>query len=330
MKTAVGHGQMEGAGLEKVMLDFISGKYDVLISTTIIESGLDIPNANTMIINQAQNFGLSDLHQLRGRVGRSNKKAFCYLITPPLSSVNADARRRLRALEEFSDLGSGFSIAMQDLDIRGAGNMLGAEQSGFIADIGFETYHRILNEAIQELKQDEFGELFKEEDKNQAQAFLNVKFVNDCQVDTDLELLFPDDYISGTSERMLLYRELDNIGNIEQLEEFKAGLADRFGSPPKESRELLDVVKLRWKAIDLGMEKIILKNKNMICYFVSDQKSHFYRTSEFIKIVQYVQEGKSGGKMREKNQKLTLTFSNVPNIETADYILKEMIESLQK
>ncbi len=326
VKTGVGHGQMDGQKLEKVMLDFINGKFDVLVATTIIESGLDIPNANTMIINQAQNFGLSDLHQLRGRVGRSNKKAFCYLITPPLSTINADARRRLRAIEEFSDLGSGFNIAMQDLDIRGAGNMLGAEQSGFIADIGFDTYHRILNEAIQELKQGEFKGVFEEDNQQQTEAFLNLKFVNDCQVDTDLELLFPDDYIPGTSERMLLYRELDSIENNEQFEQFKIALIDRFGELPRESRELLEVIKLRWKAIDLAMQRIILKNKNMICHFVADPKSQFFQTPGFIKIVQFVQQGKAGGKMREKNGKLTLTFPNVPNIETADYILKEIID----
>ncbi len=329
VRTGVGHGQLDGPKLEKVMLDFINGEFDVLIATTIIESGLDIPNANTIIINQAQNFGLSDLHQLRGRVGRSNKKAFCYLIAPPLSSVNADARRRLRAIEEFSDLGSGFNIAMQDLDIRGAGNMLGAEQSGFIADIGFETYHRILNEAIQELKQGEFKGVFEEDDQQQTQAFLNIKFVNDCQIDTDLELLFADNYIPGTSERMMLYRELDNIENEDQLLQFKTGLIDRFGKLPKESNELIEVVKLRWKAIDLSMERIILKNKKMICYFVADQKSQFYQSPEFIKIVQFVQQGKIKGKMQEKNMKLTLTFSNVPNIETADYILKQILDFLK-
>ena len=329
IKTGVGHGQMDGPKLEKIMLGFINGDFDVLIATTIVESGLDIPNANTMIINQAQNFGLSDLHQLRGRVGRSNKKAFCYLITPPLSTINADARRRLRAIEEFSDLGSGFNIAMQDLDIRGAGNMLGAEQSGFIADIGFETYHRILNEAIQELKQGEFKGVFEEDDQQQTQAFLNIKFVNDCQIDTDLELLFPDEYIPGTSERMLLYRELDNIEDADQLERYKAGLIDRFGKPPRESRELLEVVRVRWKAIELGIEKIFLKNKNMICHFVADPKSPFYQSPEFIKIVQFVQQSNNGGKMREKNNKLTLTFPNVPNVETADYILKEILETVK-
>ncbi len=323
IKTGVGHGQMEGPKLEKVMLGFINGEFDVLIATTIIESGLDIPNANTMIINHAQNFGLSDLHQLRGRVGRSNKKAFCYLLAPPLSTVNADARRRLKAIEEFSDLGSGFNIAMQDLDIRGAGNLLGAEQSGFIADIGFETYHRILNEAIQELRQEEFKDVFKEDDKQQRQAFLNIKFVQDCQIDTDMELLFPNDYIPGNSERMLLYRELDNVENEEQLSQFKNGLTDRFGKLPKESRELLEVVKLRWKAIELGIEKIILKEEKMICYFIADQKSAFYQSQDFLKIVQYVQKNKNG-RMKEIKHKLTLTFPNIPNVETAGYLLEEM------
>jgi transcription-repair coupling factor (superfamily II helicase) len=324
VKTGVGHGQMDGHKLEKIMLDFINGYFDVLIATTIIESGLDIPNANTILINHAENFGLSDLHQLRGRVGRSNKKAFCYLITPPLSTVNADARRRLKAIEEFSDLGSGFNISMQDLDIRGAGNMLGAEQSGFIADIGFETYHRILNEAVQELKQEEFAGLFDEEDQKQSQAFLKLNYVNDCQIDTDMELLFPEDYIRGTSERMLLYRELDNLENEEQLNLFKTSLNDRFGKMPQESHELLEVVRLRWKAIELGMEKIILKNKNMICYFVSDQQSKFYQSAEFLKIVQYIQKT-GNGKLKEMNHKLTLTFPNIFNVETADYMLKEII-----
>lgn len=329
IKTAVGHGQMEGRKLEKVMLGFINGEFDVLVATTIIESGLDIPNANTMIINQAQNFGLSDLHQLRGRVGRSNKKAFCYLIAPPMSTLNPEARRRLKAIEEFSDLGSGFNIAMQDLDIRGAGNLLGAEQSGFIADIGFETYHRILNEAIQELKQEEFKGLFEEDDPQKTQAFLNVKFVNDCQIDTDLELLFAEEYIPGTSERMLLYRELDNIETPEELEQFKKALVDRFGKLPAESKELLEVVKLRWKAIELGMEKIILKNKSMICYFVADQQSAFYQSATFIKIVQYIPKSKFKSKLKEKNHKLTLTFFEVPNVETAAYILDEVITEIK-
>ncbi len=330
--TRVGHGRMEGPRLEKVMLDFINGDFDVLVATTIIESGLDIPNANTMIINHAQNYGLSDLHQLRGRVGRSNKKAFCYLITPPLSAVSPEARRRLRAIEEFSDLGSGFNIAMQDLDIRGAGNMLGAEQSGFIADIGFETYHRILNEAIRELKQEEFKDVFQDqaEEQKQAQAFLNLKFVQDCQIDTDMELLFPGSYIPGNSERMLLYRELDTIENEKQLTRFRDSLLDRFGKLPPESRELLEVVRIRWKAIELGMEKIVLKEEKMICSFISDQQSPFYQSALFARIIQYVQKGKTKGRMKEKNNKLTLTFSNVPNVETAVHILDEILEEVSQ
>ena len=326
VSTAVGHGQMEGPKLEKVMLGFINGDYDVLVATTIIESGLDIPNANTIIINHAENYGLSDMHQLRGRVGRSNKKAFCYLITPPLATVSTEARRRLKAIEEFSDLGSGFNIAMQDLDIRGAGNLLGAEQSGFIADIGYETYQRILSEAIQELRQEEFSGLFKEKDQKQAQAFLSIKFTQDCQIDTDMELLFPQEYIPGSSERMLLYRELDNIEDEKQLAKFRLGLEDRFGKLPPETHELLEVVKLRWKAIELGMEKITLKEEKMICYFISDQQSPFYRSPLFMNIVKYVQKGKFSGQMKERNHKLTLTFANVSNVETAGYVLEEIIK----
>jgi transcription-repair coupling factor (superfamily II helicase) len=328
VKTGVGHGQMEGQKLEKVMLDFINGNFDVLIATAIIESGLDIPNANTIIINNAQNFGLSDLHQLRGRVGRSNKKAFCYLITPPLASINADARRRLKALEEFSDLGSGFNIAMQDLDIRGAGNLLGAEQSGFIADIGFETYHRILNEAIHELKQEEFKDVF--EDKTQTRAFLNVKFINECQIDTDLELLFPEHYIPETSERMLLYRELDNIENEAELQKYRERLIDRFGKLPAESNELLEIMKLRWKSIQLGMEKISLRNEKMICYFVSNQQSPFYQSSDFLNIIQFVQKNNSSCKMKEMNNKLTLIFDNIPDVETAGHIFDKIIFAVKK
>ncbi len=321
VKTVVGHGQMEGRILEKVMLDFINGKYDVLIATTIIESGLDIPNANTMIINQAQNFGLSDLHQLRGRVGRSNKKAFCYLITPPLAGLTPESRRRLKAIEEFSDLGSGFNISMQDLDIRGAGNLLGAEQSGFIADIGFETYHRILNEAVEELKSEEFGDLFKAEEPSGVKAFTGMSYVNDCQIDTDLELLFPENYIPGTAERILLYRELDSIENENQLNKFKNSLVDRFGKLPRESSELLDIVKLRWLAISLGMEKIVLKSDIMICYFPVDQRSTYYQSITFNKILNYLQAYPKKCRMKEDG-KLTLTFSSVPGVTEAVELLK--------
>lgn len=322
VRTVVGHGQMDGEKLEKVMMDFINNEFDVLISTSIIESGLDIPNANTIIINHAENFGLSDLHQLRGRVGRSNKKAFCYLLAPPLSTLTSEARRRLRAIEEFSELGSGFNIAMQDLDIRGAGNLLGAEQSGFIADIGFETYHRILNEAIQELKQTDFKELFKDEKEDSARAFLNVKFGSDCQIDTDLQLLFPDKYIQSTSERMLLYRELDNLESDEALVQFEAGLADRFGKLPDESIELIEVVRLRWAAIQLGMEKIILKNKKMICHFISDPQSPFYQSPVFSQVLRYVQTHPQNCRMKEGNNRLSLTFEKVKTVKQAKEVLK--------
>jgi len=322
VKTVVGHGQMDGHTLEKVMLDFIGGKFDVLIATTIIESGLDIPNANTIIINQAQNFGLSDLHQLRGRVGRSNKKAFCYLITPPLSGLTHEARQRLKAIEEFSDLGSGINISMQDLDIRGAGNLLGAEQSGFIADIGFETYHRILNEAVDELKAEEFGDLFREDEPGRKPK-ANVSFVKDCQVDTDLELLFPDTFIPGTSERMLLYRELDSIENEDQLLKFTHSLTDRFGKMPTESAELLEVIRLRWLAIALGMEKVVLKSNLMICYFPGDKNSAYYQSDTFRRILAFLQSHPRKCRMKEEG-KLTLTFDQIESIGEAVALLRQI------
>jgi transcription-repair coupling factor (superfamily II helicase) len=306
------------------MMDFINGEFDVLVATTIIESGLDISNANTIIINHAENFGLSDLHQLRGRVGRSNKKAFCYLLAPPLSTLTAEARRRLKAIEEFSELGSGFNIAMQDLDIRGAGNLLGAEQSGFIADIGFETYHRILNEAILELKQTEFKDIFKDEKEDSSRAFLNVKFARDCQIDTDLQLLFPDKYIQSISERMLLYRELDSIETEDALVQFETGLIDRFGKLPSESIELIEVVRLRRIAIDLGMEKIILKHQKMVCHFVSDPQSAYYQSATFGKVLQYVQTHHQTCRMKEGNNRLSLTFEKIKTVKKA----KEVLESV--
>jgi transcription-repair coupling factor (superfamily II helicase) len=272
---------------------------------------------------------LSELHQLRGRVGRSNKKAFCYLLAPPMTSMTPEARRRLQAIEEFSDLGSGFSIAMQDLDIRGAGNLLGAEQSGFIADIGFETYHRILNEAIQELKHEEFQQLYQEEESREAtEAFLNLRFVNDCQVDTDLELLFPESYISSISERMLLYRELDNLEDDEALEQFRAQLIDRFGKLPDSTVELLEVVRLRWTAIELNIERIILKSKKMICYFPSDQRSPFYQTTLFGNILQWIQNHSKKCRMKESKGKLSIIFSEVASIRHANTLLSEIAESV--
>jgi transcription-repair coupling factor (superfamily II helicase) len=327
VRTVVAHGQMEGPKLEKIMLDFINYEYDVLIATTIIESGLDIPNANTMIINEAQNFGLSDLHQLRGRVGRSNKKAFCYLLAPPLTAVSADARRRLKAIEEFSELGSGFNIAMQDLDIRGAGNLLGKEQSGFIADIGFETYQRILNEALQELKQNEFQELYKDEQQESLKEQKETQqYVFDCQIETDLQLLFPDDYISNISERINLYRELDNINSEEALQQFEKKLIDRFGSLPEATKELLNVVRLRWLAMNLGFEKIILKNGMMILHFISDQNSPYYQTPFFINILKYVQKKPELFRVKE-GKKLTLNVKKTKNIYQAYNILNEIKEN---
>jgi transcription-repair coupling factor (superfamily II helicase) len=316
VKTAVAHGQMDGDKLEQIMFDFIEGAYDVLLATTIIESGLDIPNANTIFINDAQNFGLSDLHQLRGRVGRSNKKAFCYLLAPSLSVVTPEARRRLKAIEEFSDLGSGFNIAMQDLDIRGAGNLLGGEQSGFIADIGYETYYKILNEAIQELKESEFSDLYAEEKKKEAET-KDVKYISDCQIDTDLELLFPDEYISNVSERIRLYRELDNIQTEEKLLDFQKQLEDRFGALPKQSVELLNIVRLRWLAVNLGFERIILKNGKLLVYFITNQMSPYYKSEVFVKVINFIQQNSKLFHMKEGKEKLTMTIDNISGIENA-------------
>ncbi len=327
VRTVIAHGQMEGNKLEKVMLDFINYDYDVLIATTIIESGLDIPNSNTIIINNAQNFGLSDLHQLRGRVGRSNKKAFCYLIAPPLTSVTQEARRRLKAIKEFSELGSGFNIAMQDLDIRGAGNLLGAEQSGFITDIGFESYHRILNEAILELKESSFQKLYeKEQEQEIEKQIAQQKFVTDCQIDTDLELLFPDNYINNISERIRLYRELDNIETEEKLLDFENQLKDRFGNLPSQTVELMNVVRLRWVAVELGFEKIILKNEKMVAYFISNQESPYYKSTIFSKILGFIQQNPKDIKMKETNNKLTLSFDHTKNVQNAiDKIQKILV-----
>ena len=323
VKTIVGHGQMEGDKLEKVMFDFINGDYDVLIATTIIESGLDIPNTNTILINNAHNFGLSELHQLRGRVGRSNKKAYCYLLTPPLEAMTPEAKRRLQAIEEFSDIGSGFSLAMQDLDIRGAGNLLGGEQSGFIADIGFEAYQRILNEAMEELRDDEFQGVFDDQEiKDQQSAFLQTSFIRDCTIDTDLELLFPDDYVSSISERVLLYRELDDLKNEETLKIFEGTLVDRFGQIPKPAGELLNVVRLRWIAIALNMEKLIVKDKRMICYLPSDQSSKYYHSQEFAGLMQWIMKNPSKCKVKENKGKLTVILDSVTSINDALSVLK--------
>ncbi|MCW3804230.1 transcription-repair coupling factor [Plebeiibacterium marinum] len=324
VKTIVAHGQMDGPQLEKIMLGFINGDYDVLIATTIIESGLDIPNANTIIINNANHFGLSELHQLRGRVGRSNKKAFCYLMAPPLTSVTQEARRRLKIIEEFSDLGSGFNIAMQDLDIRGAGNLLGGEQSGFIADIGFETYHRILNEAILELKETEFKELYQEE-INQA-ADKNIKFVSDCTIETDARLLLPEEYVENVAERMQLYRKLDGLKDQMELTAFENELNDRFGNIPETTQELIKVVQIRWLAIDLGVEKIVYKNNKLIIYFVSNQESPYYQSPVFTKILAYLQHNAKEAKMKEKAGKLSLVFNKADGIS----FIKDLFDKMYR
>jgi transcription-repair coupling factor (superfamily II helicase) len=327
VKTAIVHGQMDGTHVENVMYNFIQGDYDVLIATTIIESGLDIPNANTIFINDAHHFGLSELHQLRGRVGRSNKKAFCYLLAPPLSTLTHEARRRLKAIEEFSELGSGFNIAMQDLDIRGSGNLLGGEQSGFIADVGFETYQRILNEALLELKESEFREPSTEKEKVTLplRAGHIKPFVTDFQIDTDLEIMFPDEYISNISERIRLYKELNEIDSDETLLLFEKKLIDRFGVFPPPAEALLDIVKIKWIAVKLGIEKILLKNNLLIAYFVSDSNSQFYRSSIFVSIMNYVNRKQNRMKIKQKAAKLSLTISDVKTVKMAIFILNEIL-----
>ena len=323
-RVAIGHGQLEPNKLEQVVLDFANYDYDVLLATTIIESGIDIPNANTIIINQAQNFGLSDLHQMRGRVGRSNKKAFCYLLAPPLSSLTPEGKRRLQAIENFSDLGSGIHIAMQDLDIRGAGNMLGAEQSGFIADLGYETYQKILSEAVRELKTNEFAELYAEELKGEGEIS-GENFVEECLIESDLELLLPANYVTGSSERMLLYRELDNLSLDKEVFDFKARLEDRFGTVPKETEELLRIVPLKRIAARLGAEKIFLKGGKMTLFFVNNPQSPFYQSEMFSKVISYMMKYTRRCNLREANGRRSMVINDIPNVETAVEILREMV-----
>ena len=330
-RVITAHGQMEGQALEKIMLDFIDGKYDVLVSTTIIESGLDIPNANTIIINDGQHYGLSDMHQLRGRVGRSNKKAFCYIFAPAPETLTDEARRRLKAIEDFSELGSGLNLALQDLDIRGAGNLLGAEQSGFIGDLGFETYQKILDEALIELKENELQEEMKELDADNStpitDRFDEVQFVTDCHVDTDLELLIPDSYIENVPERINLYRRIDSLQDEDAISHFVSELTDRFGPVPEPILELLQVVRLRWLAIKLGMEKILLKNNKMTIYFVADKKSIFYQSPQFLNILSNIQHlYRNTCQIQEKNEKLSVSFDNVRTVEKALQILKKIGE----
>ena len=323
-KTIVGHGQMDGDKLEEVMLAFINGDYDILIATTIIESGLDIPNANTIIINDAQNFGLSDMHQLRGRVGRSNKKAFAYLLVPSLSILTQEARARLTAIEEISELGGGFNIAMQDLDIRGAGNMLGAEQSGFIADIGFETYQKILNEALQELRENDFKELYAN-DAEHTTLPDDYKFVNDCHIESDFEMMFPEIYVGSTNERIRLYRELDNIETEERLVEFEKSMNDRFGRIPTEAMALLNVVRLRWLAKRLAIDRIVMKKGKMTNFFVTNTDSPFYNSGTFTKVLEFVKTHPKSCMFVEKNDRLTLSFESVHDIEKGIRLLEKVV-----
>lgn len=328
-RVCIGHGQMQPEELEKIIFDFVNYDYDVLLATTIIESGIDIPNANTIIINQAQNFGLSDLHQMRGRVGRGNKKAFCYLLAPPLSSLTPEARRRLQAIENFSDLGSGIHIAMQDLDIRGAGNMLGAEQSGFIADLGYETYQKILAEAVTELKNDEFSELYADEVKAGDEVLSGEGFVDECTVESDLELLFPNEYIPSSSERMLLYRELDKLELDKDVEDFKARLKDRFGTIPPEGEELIRIVPLRRIAKRLGIEKIFLKSGRMTLFFVSNPDSLYYQSEAFGKIIGYMSRYPRQCNLREQNGKRSMIIKDIKDVQSAVRELQE-ITSIQQ
>ncbi len=316
-RVGIGHGQMDGKKLEEVMSDFTEGVYDILVATSIVESGLDIPNANTMIINDAQNFGLSDLHQLRGRVGRSNKKAFCFLLAAPSYILTSDARKRLQAIEQFSDLGSGMNIAMRDLDIRGAGDLLGGEQSGFISEIGFETYQKILNEAIQELKEASFKDVFEEELKNRP-------LIEECVFETDFELLIPDDYVNNITERLSLYKALDETSSEEELLEFENNMKDRFGDVPKPTKELFNTIRLRWLAREIGFTKLVIKNNKLVGYFLPDEASKYFQTDSFTRILGFVQMRQKEGKLVERNGKLTLVMSPVKSVRHALDKLEEI------
>ena len=324
-KVGVGHGQMDGKKLEELLLSFMEGEFDVLVATTIIESGLDVPNANTIFINNANNFGLSDLHQMRGRVGRSNKKAFCYFICPPYTSMTEDARKRIQALEQFSDLGSGFNIAMKDLEIRGAGDLLGGEQSGFINEIGFDTYQKIMNEAIDELKENEFKDLYETENDIEKKVY-----IKDILIESDFEILFPDDYINNVSERLTLYNELSTLKNEEELKQYEQKLTDRFGTLPRQAQNLLNSVRIKWIAANTGIEKLVLKQGKMIGYFLADQQSDFYQSNRFRKVLQFVQIYPNLAKLKEKETKnglrLLLTFDQIKSISKALEIMKKLYE----
>ncbi|MFD1616176.1 transcription-repair coupling factor [Gelatiniphilus marinus] len=321
-KIGIGHGQMEGKKLEELMLQFMDGAFDVLVSTTIVESGLDVPNANTIFINNANNFGLSDLHQMRGRVGRSNKKAFCYFITPEYSAMTDDARKRITALEQFTELGSGFNIAMKDLEIRGAGDLLGGEQSGFINEIGFDTYQKILNEAIEELKENEFKDLYDEDETDKA-------YVKEVTIDTDFELLFPDDYVNNIAERLNLYTQLNNLKTEAELQKFELDLIDRFGELPTQVTDLLSSVQIKWMATTLGFEKVIMKQGKFVGYFITDQQSKFYQSESFTKVLKFVQANPGICKIKEKQTRnglrLLLTFNAVKTVKQALALLKPIM-----
>ena len=321
VRIAIGHGQLEGRKLEQILLDFMEGRYDVLVATTIIENGLDVPNANTIFINNAHQFGLSDLHQMRGRVGRSNKKAFCYFMTPPINTINSDAQKRVKAIAQYAELGSGLQIAMKDLEIRGAGDLLGGEQSGFINDMGFDTYQKILKEAINELKENEFQSIYKES--------LNVpkNFVNEVQIDTDLELYLPEYYINIVSERLSLYQTLSEIKNKTELEAFRKQLLDRFGKLPDETEALLETVKLKWLAQRLGLERIVLKKQKFLGYFIKNPESAFYSSTQFEYLLQQVQKSENIT-MKEKQSaggiKLLIVVIDISTVAKVLHILKPL------
>ena len=322
-RVGIGHGQMRPEALEEIVMGFMNHDYDVLLSTTIVENGIDISNANTIIINDAHRFGLSDLHQMRGRVGRSNKKAFCYLLAPPLSALNPEARRRLEALETFSDLGSGFSLAMQDLDIRGAGNLLGAEQSGFMEDLGYETYQKILSQAVTELRNDEFQDLYAEE-MAEGKEITGDDFVDDCAIESDLEMYFPDTYVPGSSERMLLYRELDNIERDEELDAYRKRLEDRFGPVPRQGEELMQVVALRRIGRRLGCEKIMLKQGTLQLQFVSNPDSAYYKSRAFGRCLDYIGRNARRCTLKEKYGKRFMVVSGVKSVSEGVFVMREI------
>ena len=323
-RIAVGHGQMEGRKLEQTLLRFMNGEYDILIATTIIENGLDVPNANTIFINNANNFGLSDLHQMRGRVGRSNKKAFCYFITPPYSAMSTDAQKRIKTIEQFSAIGSGIQIAMKDLEIRGAGDLLGGEQSGFINEMGFETYQKILQQAIDELKENEFKSLYESEENDRIKTY-----VKEVQIDTDMEIYIPDDYVNIVKERLALYQELSQLKTTQELEAFEAKLQDRFGALPDAAKELIESVRLKWIAIQLGMERLILKKGSCLCYFLSDQQSIFFQSEGFSFLLNQIQGSPEQMQLKEKNAangpKLLLSIREIKNVKSLIILLDKLV-----